>query len=513
MLVINDKNLMKAIIVARVSTEEQKEAGHSLPAQIARMRDYCNKNNLQIVKTHSFDETGYKSSRRVEFSQIVDNINEYTEKIVICFDKVDRLSRDIFDKSVALLYEKAVSDEIELHFVSDSQVINNTMNAGDKFMFGIKLGLSKYYSDAISDNVRRAFEQLRREGKWLGPAPLGYVNIDKDLIIDPERGHLVKKAFELYSTGNYSITSLRDEVTRLGLITKMGNVVARSTIADMLKNSFYYGTAFSPKYGPYNHKYPRLITKELFDKCQEVRLGRSNLPSKILSRDYIFKGLLKCKKCGCSITPEYKCKPSGKEYVFYSCTNAKRICKREYINEQDLLKPIYEVLKSFSNISEDIQKELVQELRKTTDAEIEFHKKQVNRIRKDYDEVKKRDDNLLNALIAESITKDVYDKKHQELADELQRLEIELSEHRIADYDYQTTVSTVLSVARRAMEIFENCSEPAEKRTFLNYILQNPTLEGKKLEFNLASPFDTILELANSPEWLCGQDSNLQPTG
>ncbi len=44
------------------------------------------------------------------------------------------------------------------------------------------------------------------------------------------------------------------------------------------------------------------------------------------------------------------------------------------------------------------------------------------------------------------ITKDIYDKKHQKLADELQRLEIELSEHRIADYDYQTTVSTVLSV-------------------------------------------------------------------
>jgi hypothetical protein len=75
------------------------------------------------------------------------------------------------------------------------------------------------------------------------------------------------------------------------------------------------------------------------------------------------------------------------------------------------------------------------------------------------------------------------------------------------------TVSTVLSVGRRAMEIFENFSEPVEKRTFLNYILQNLTLEGKKLEFNLASPFDAILELSNSPEWLCGQDSNLQPTG
>jgi hypothetical protein len=51
----------------------------------------------------------------------------------------------------------------------------------------------------------------------------------------------------------------------------------------------------------------------------------------------------------------------------------------------------------------------------------------------------------------------------------MQTLEIELSEHRKADYDYQTTVATVISVARRAKTIFENSSEPAEKRAFLNY--------------------------------------------
>lgn len=32
---------MKAILIARVSTEEQKEAGNSLPAQIARLERYC----------------------------------------------------------------------------------------------------------------------------------------------------------------------------------------------------------------------------------------------------------------------------------------------------------------------------------------------------------------------------------------------------------------------------------------------------------------------------------------
>jgi hypothetical protein len=100
------------------------------------------------------------------------------------------------------------------------------------------------------------------------------------------------------------------------------------------------------------------------------------------------------------------------------------------------------------------------------------------------------------------ITKDVYDKKHQEYRDQIQTLEIEMSEHSKADYDYQTTVATVLSVARRAKTIFDNSSEPARKRAFLNYLLQNPTINGKKLYFTIASPFNLVLELASSPNWL-----------
>ena len=100
------------------------------------------------------------------------------------------------------------------------------------------------------------------------------------------------------------------------------------------------------------------------------------------------------------------------------------------------------------------------------------------------------------------ITKDIYDKKHQEYADKLQLLNIEIEEYTEADYEYQTTVSTVISVARRAKEIFENCSEPSEKRAFLNMILQNSTVNGKELCFSIVSPFDLVLELADSPNWL-----------
>src|SRR5262245_15906146 len=96
-------------------------------------------------------------------------------------------------------------------------------------------------------------------------------------------------------------------------------------------------------------------------------------------------------------------------------------------------------------------------------------------------------------LLPLRITKAVYDKKHQELQDEIQKLELEMQEHSKADFDYQTTIATVISLARRAKSIFENSSDVAGKRAFLSYILQNRTVDGKKLYFSIASPFNLIL--------------------
>ena len=153
---------MQAILIARVSTEEKREASNSLSAQIARLERYCQNKGFQVMKVCSFDESAY-SNKRFDFDRIIDFILNQKEKIAICRDKVDRLSRNIFDKRIPILYEKALSDQIELHFVSDGQIINSSICAVEKSQFNISLGLANYYSAAISDNVRRAKEQKLRK--------------------------------------------------------------------------------------------------------------------------------------------------------------------------------------------------------------------------------------------------------------------------------------------------------------------------------------------------------------
>lgn len=70
---------MKAINIARVSTEEQKEAGNSLPAQTARLEKYCQNKTFPILKSFSFDESAYKTKRE-EFDDILDFVLEQKGK-------------------------------------------------------------------------------------------------------------------------------------------------------------------------------------------------------------------------------------------------------------------------------------------------------------------------------------------------------------------------------------------------------------------------------------------------
>lgn len=499
---------MKALLIARVSTEEQEVAGNSLPAQVERMKKYCERKGLQVGEIHSFDESAYKQDRQ-KFDSILQQIQGSKEKIAVCFDKVDRFSRNVFDKRVATLYELAMGGQIELHFASDNQVVSSNISAGEKFQFGISLGLAKYYSDAISDNTRRAFEQKRRKGEWTGHPRIGYINIQnrddagnvvmRDIIPDPERAHLIQSLFSLYATGGYSLTTLWQRATTMGLRSLDGQPLSRSNIELILKDSFYYGIARSKQYGEYPHRYACLITKDLFDRCRDVMEGRSKSRAKEQSRPYILKGLLHCARCACLMTPEIK---KGR-FIYYSCTNAKGICKRVYVPEAALLKPVLALFKEFENVTEEVQERLVSELRQVHEGEALFHVKEISRIRASYDRVQRRQGALVNLLLDAGITQDDYDKKYNELKEEQYKLNIELEEHTKADHQFHVHVATVLRLSRNMGQIFAS-SEVSEKRAILNYLFQNPQVDGKKLSYSLKKPFAAVLDLARRPVGLRG---------
>jgi DNA invertase Pin-like site-specific DNA recombinase len=57
---------MKAILIARVSTEEQREAGNSLPAQLARLERYCQNKGYEVAPYYALSQS-FEGQARLHF--------------------------------------------------------------------------------------------------------------------------------------------------------------------------------------------------------------------------------------------------------------------------------------------------------------------------------------------------------------------------------------------------------------------------------------------------------------
>jgi len=98
----------------------------------------------------------------------------------------------------------------------------------------------------------------------------------------------------------------------------------------------------------------------------------------------------------------------------------------------------------------------------------------------------------------------MFDKKLKEYKEKQEEINEEIERYTQADEKFYLTANTVLKLAQKALEIFES-SEISEKRQLLNFLLQNLKLQGKKLLFELKTPFDTVLQASkcsNMLRWL-----------
>jgi site-specific DNA recombinase len=489
---------MKAIIVARVSDPSQVEAGNSLPAQTRRQEQYFSRKSFQVIKKFSFDESAYKDSRDT-FDEIIDFIKSQTEIVAIGFDKVDRLSRNVFDKRVAYLYDQAIAGKVELHFVSDSQVIDANLSASDKFRFSMSLGLAKYYSDAISDNVKRSQEQKLRQGEWPSRAPFGYTNYriseDKtDIKVDEYQAGIIKKVYEWYATDAYSLVTIRDRLKKDYDIKW-----SQGFLDKVFKNSFYYGImVWNQRSNPksYPHKYPPIISKQLFDQVQAVKAGHNKKKFKYSSKTKsVYQGLFKCHDCGCSITPDPK-----KGIKYYHCTQYHGKHGAINVTEEEITGQLSDLFERV-RVPDEVIDKITTDLQMVHNNKIQFKDEHESKLLKDRTTYQKMRDNNYEQLLRGRITNDDYDRFDQDFRDKLAEMDTKLSMLQDADDQYFVSAKYILELSKRAKDLFES-SKVEQKRQIMKLVLSNLTLDGKKLRYEAVKPFDTILNCADSQQWL-----------
>lgn len=496
---------MKALLLARVSSKEQEE-GQSIPAQERRLREYAERKGLIVEEVFKITESSTKNTRK-EFEKILERICKSREIIALVADTIDRVQRS-FKESV-VLDNLRKDGKVEIHFMREGLVLNLRSNSSDILRWDMGVMFARSYVLQLSDNIKRSKEQAAKRGVWMGLAPTGYMHVtndkgEKTIVPDPDRAPFIRKLFEMYATGNHSLQTLKEAAIQMGLRTKKGEPLAISQINKILKKPFYCGM-MDTKYGIVEHCYEPLISQALFQQVQDVINGFHKKPHKTAIKPFIFKGLITCSTCGCVVTPEIH---KGR-YVYYSCTNAKKICKRVYVKEKELVKTLSEYLDQIA-LSEEQIASVTKYLKEIHESENQFHEESLTALQKERDKIQKRlsqiYDDKLDGLIDEKLYLEKvreYKKRQIEIAEEMKN-------HEKADQNFYITANMVMNLAARAREIFES-SEVDEKRELVNLVFQNLKLEGKKMLTEVREPFSTMIGYKDCPTSWRWRESNSRP--
>lgn len=489
---------MKAIFLARVSGREQED-GQSIPAQERRIIDYAEKRKFEIKEEFIFKIVESSSrGKRKQFNQIIDIIKKAKEPYALIVDTVDRLQRSF--REIPLLDDLRRSGKVELHFLREGLIINKDSNSAQIQQWRIAVMFAENYVLQLSDNVKRSKEQCTRNGQWTSKAPYGYKNVstveNKQAIeIDPINSPFVKRMFELYGSGQHSFQTVADEVNKFGMLNAVGKPMRQNCISNILKNPFYYGY-MSVKDVLYKHNYPALIPEWLFNKVQDIIAGHGKSPVQYAGKQLLLRGLVKCAQCGCAVTGDIK----KSKYIYYSCSNSKRICKRQWIREEVLLAP---VLKNFDDLrlSNEQIEETVSYLKTAFINEQEFFKHSQQALRQEMDNIQNKISKLVDLHMDGTIDSDTYKFKLEEFKKRQREIAAEMQAHIDADESVIITAKTALDLAKRAKELYES-SNIDEKRQLLNFVCSNFLLDSGKLRWELRKPFSILVKMGESTVWL-----------
>ena len=223
-----------------------------------------------------------------------------------------------------------------------------------------------------------AWNIKRRNGEWGGKAPLGYLN-QRDannkstLVHDPERAFPVRMLFEEYAKGCFSISGDLVRMARewgLRNKTRKGGTLSASQIQHILMNPFYYGE-MRIKGELYPHCYPPLITRELFDRCEDVRLGSSRATATRYSeKPFVFRGLIKCATSQRTVTCDLK---KGR-HVYLICRDPADPDKKLFVPEDEVLDQVVAVFRSIQ-VPDKLLDALLAHMKASHEAEQPFHRR------------------------------------------------------------------------------------------------------------------------------------------
>jgi hypothetical protein len=292
----------------------------------------------------------------------------------------------------------------------------------------------------------------------------------------------------MYGTGNYTLHALVEWCKANNLRGNLGKEIVLSNIQKILTNPFYVGLMrYRGEIFEGTHK--PLISKKLFDKCQDVRIKRGK-DIETGKHTFAFLGLLKCASCGSSITAEMQ-----KGHAYYRCTKKGGECQeKHYLREEQLTEQIISFLKKVSLSSEDTEKVLAafdaeqDKARDEARGEIDVLKSEVLKIEAKLSK-------LLDAYLADALTQPEYAAKKEQLLSRKVELNETIKDFADKGLSWLEPAREFVLSLNQATKLLES-GDTKSMTTFLKNIGSNHILRNREFSFVSKLPYELAAEPA-----------------
>ena len=403
------------ILYCRVSSDEQAH-GTSLPYQEERLRDYCNRNQHNIIECYKEDYSAKTFKDRPEIQKIMTYCRSHSKKVdEILFLRWDRYSRSL---------------EFALTNIRQLRKLNITVNSIENpldpnapdfpTMFGVYVGNAEAENNKISKRTKDGIISSLKQGKCTNKAPYGYKNVRIDdnhkcVEIDRDKAKIIQQIFNQVANGVETPSYIWRKFKRKGFDRQ------ESAFFDMLRNHFYIGEVYVPEY--YNDAahfvkglHDAIIDKETFYKVQDILDGKKKKNpklSKCINPDLFLRKYIVCPVCGHAITGATS-RGNGGQYTYYNCSNDAKHFRYRANEANELfakymagLKPNETVLELYNEILCDLKKEKSGEVKQDVcKLEKELQEIETNLNKADDKFIRDEIDNSTHNRLIERYTKD-----------------------------------------------------------------------------------------------------------
>lgn len=331
----NHDALIPAVIYARYSSSGQRE--ESIEGQIRECREFAGRNGLTVVGEYVDKALTGRTDKRPDFQRMLRDSERGIFKAVICW-KMDRFARNRYDS--AMYKYKLKKNGVRIFYAKES------IPDGPEgiILESVMEGYAEYYSENLSQNIRRGYYDSAMELKTLGRKVLGLrKGPDGRFEIDPATAPVVRRIFEEYAAGEKA----KDIINRLneeGYRTVKGGLFNKNSIRRILQNEKYIGV-YEYKDIRVEDGIPAIITRDLFDKCQAMLQRHHRAPAAKRDTSFLLTSKIFCGHCGEPMTGDGGTGKSGKVYYYYTCNGRRQHkCKKERVSKDWIEKVVIEQL-------------------------------------------------------------------------------------------------------------------------------------------------------------------------